>query len=116
MMNSMRFMGRFLREDQINLAPVFLRRGAFAGPVRRVIQLVGNLGRPEAAVVTIEEIALHWRAQARRAARGIRFPSRRKNERAAQWNVRSLPGGRPLLQGDYVAVFFEVSGKVGNDA
>src|SRR5579871_1364979 len=36
-----------LWEDQINFAPVFLSRSAFAGPVGRVIQLVGHLRRPE---------------------------------------------------------------------
>src|SRR5580693_5896289 len=66
-----------LRENQIDLAPVFLRRGAFAGPVGRMIQLVGHLRGPEAAVVAIEQVALHGRAKAGRAAAGIGFPARR---------------------------------------
>src|SRR3954447_24900259 len=63
------------REDEIDFAPVLLRRGALAGPVRRVIELVGHLRRPVAADVTIEQIAFDRLAQARRAAGAIRLPS-----------------------------------------
>src|SRR6266404_5549346 len=76
------FMGICLRKDQVDLAPVFLCGGAFAGPVRRVIQLVGDLRRPEASVVTVEEIALHGRAETRGAAARIGLPSRGEDEGA----------------------------------
>ena len=37
-------------ENQIDLAPVFLSGGALAGPVRSVVQLIGNLRRPDSSL------------------------------------------------------------------
>src|SRR5437879_486126 len=45
-----------LREDQVDLAPVFLRRCALACPVGRVVELVGNLRRPVAPRVAVKQI------------------------------------------------------------
>src|SRR5580704_8250830 len=78
---------------QIDLAPIFLRGGALGGPVRRVVQLIGNLRRPETALMAIEYVALHRSTQAGRAAVVIRLPPRRKDHRTAQRNMR-LPRRR----------------------
>src|SRR6478672_13736984 len=92
-----------LREDEIDFAPVFLRRGALAGPVGRVIELVGHLRRPVAADVAVEEIAFDRLAQSGGAAGAICFPPRREHERAADRKVRQLwqPGA---LQRDDVLI------------
>ena len=67
-----------VREDQIDLPPVLLRGGALRRPVRRVIQLIGHLRRPEAAHVAVEQIALDRLTQSGRAAVAIRFPAGRR--------------------------------------
>ena len=64
-----------LRKDQIDLAPVLLGGRALGGPVGRVIQLIRHLGRPVAADVAVEQIALDRLAQARRPARRDPLPS-----------------------------------------
>src|SRR4051812_45218663 len=89
-----------LREDEIDLAPVLLRRGALAGPVRRVIELVGHLRRPVAADVTVEQIAFDRLAQPGGAAGAIRFPARREHQRAADRKVRQLRHPGPLQRDD----------------
>src|SRR5438309_606511 len=76
------------REYEIQLAPVFLRRRAFCGPVRRVIELVGHLRRPEASDMAVEDVALYRLTQSGGAARLIGFPARREHERAAEWEMR----------------------------
>ena len=63
--------------------------------------MVGNLNRPEAAVVAVEQVTLYGLAKASRATTRVHFPSRRENEGATKRNVRP----RSLaLQGDNVAV------------
>ena len=79
-----------VREDQVDLAPVLLGRGALRRPVGRVIQLIGHLRRPEAAHVAVEQIALDRLAQPGGAAVAIGFPARREHQRAAGGNVRRL--------------------------
>src|SRR5277367_3341828 len=86
---------------QIDLAPVFLRGGALRGPVRRMIQLIRHLRRPEAAFMAIENIALHRLAKTRGASVVIRLPTRRKDESATERDVRSRLRRR-TLQRDYV--------------
>src|SRR5579871_3920195 len=86
---------------QIDLAPIFLRCGALRGPIRRVIQLIGNLRRPEAAFMTIEDVALDRLAQTCGAAVVVRLPSRRKDERATERDVRRRLRRR-TLQRDYI--------------
>jgi len=96
-------------KNQVDLAPVLLRGGALGGPVWRVVELIGNLCRPETAGVAIEKIALHRLAQSGCSAVAIRFPSGRKHKRAAQGDVRSR--GRLLrrsLQSHYVVFGIDV--------
>src|SRR5262245_50586298 len=77
-----------LREDEIDLSPVLLRRRALGGPVRRMIELVGHLRRPVATDVTVEEIALDRLTEPRGAARAIGLPAWREHHCAAQRNMR----------------------------
>src|SRR6266702_2437264 len=67
-----------LREYDIYLPPVVGRRGALVGPVRCVIQVIGNLSRPAAAQMAVEQIALDRLAQAGRAAGDVHFPAGRE--------------------------------------
>ena len=69
--------------------------------------MVGNLNRPEAAVVAVEQVTLYGLAKAGGAATRVHLPSRGENEGAAKRNVRP----RSLaLQGDNVAVAIGGSG------
>src|SRR5262245_48408512 len=77
-----------LRENQIELAPVLLGGRALARPVGRVIELVGDLRRPVAAVVTVEQIALDRLAQTGGAAGAVRFPAWREHQGAPDRKVR----------------------------
>src|SRR5271154_6776429 len=87
---------------QIDFAPVFLRGGALGGPIGRVIQLIGNLRRPEAALVAIENIALYRCAQARGATVVIGLPAGRENERTTERDVRRCRSGRRLQCDDII--------------
>src|SRR5580765_1699315 len=53
-----------LRENEIDFPPVLLGGGAFGRPVGSVVQLIRHLGRPVAADVAVEEVALDRLAQA----------------------------------------------------
>src|SRR5689334_21245670 len=66
------FSMRLSRKDEIEFAPVLLRRRALGRPVGRVIQLVGHLRGPEAPDVAVEDVALDRLAQSGRAAIGVR--------------------------------------------
>ena len=50
---------KMLRKYDVHVAPVFGGGSALAGPVGRVIEVVGNLGGPEAGGVAIVDIAFH---------------------------------------------------------
>jgi len=50
---------KMLRKYDVHVAPIFGRRGALAGPVGRVVEMVRNLGRPEAGCVAIVDVAFH---------------------------------------------------------
>src|SRR5262249_12681697 len=93
-----------LRKDEVDLAPVFLRGGALARPCRRVVELIRHLRRPVAAEVAIEQVALDRLTEARRTARAVHFPARRKHRRAARRHVRTwrLLRWAPLLQRHHV--------------
>src|SRR5260370_39335948 len=95
--------GFILWKHQIDLAPVLLSRGALAGPIRRMVELVGDLRRPEAAGVAIVEIALDGRAQAGSAAARIGFPTGGEDHRTTEGDVR-LCGllWRALLERDHI--------------
>src|SRR6185436_3714271 len=67
-------------EDEIDLAPVLLRGGAFGGPIGCVIELIGHLRRPVAADVAVEQIALDRLAEAGGAARAIGLPAWREHQ------------------------------------
>src|SRR5688500_7438366 len=88
-------------ENQVDLAPVFLRGRAGAGPVGRVIELVRHVCRPEAAEVTVEQVSLDGLTQARGAAAAVRLPAWREEERAAERDVRPR---RLTLQGNDVVL------------
>src|SRR5438552_5296845 len=94
-----------LREDQVDLAPVFLRRCALACPVGRVVELVGNLRRPVAPRVAVKQIALDGLAQPGGSPARIHFPAGVKLQRAAQREMRALLWllRRPLLKSDDVS-------------
>src|SRR5437660_2213214 len=89
-------------EDEIELAPVFLRRCAFGRPVGRVIELVRHLRGPEAADVAVEDVAFDRLAESGGSARLIRLPAWREDERAAEREMRLRLLRRPLLEGDNV--------------
>src|SRR5687768_15917363 len=92
-----------VRKNQIDLAPVLLGRRALRGPIRRVIQLIGHLRRPEAAHVAIEQIAFNRLAEPRRAAVAVGFPAGRKHQRAAVGDVRlGLLRRTTLLKRDHI--------------
>src|SRR5262245_12592945 len=61
-------------KHEIELPPVLLRCRALARPIRRVIQLVGNVRRPEAPEVTVEDVALDRLTQPGGAPCGIGLP------------------------------------------
>src|SRR6185312_2312028 len=62
-LTGMRFnMAMSSRKHEVDLPPVLLSRRAPARPVRRVIQHVRHLRRPEAADVAVEDVALDGRA------------------------------------------------------
>jgi hypothetical protein len=93
------------REDDVYVAPVFGRGSAFAGPVRRVVKVIRNLGGPETGRVAIVNIAFHGLAKPRCAAGGIDLPSRREDNRTSHWDVdlrrrpaRGLEGNDVFLQ------------------
>src|SRR2546421_12175823 len=88
------------RENQIDLAPVLLRRRALRRPVGRVIQLVGHLRRPVAADVTVEQIALDRLTESGSTAAAIRLPARREHERAPEREVRHLRDAVALQRDD----------------
>src|SRR5438034_8477195 len=94
-----------LREDQVDLAPVFLRRCALACPVGRVVELVGHLRRPVAPRVAVKQIALDGLAQPGGSPARIHFPAGVKLQRAAQREMRALLWllRRPLLKSDDVS-------------
>src|SRR5215831_12314858 len=95
---------RLPRKDEIELAPVLLRRRALRGPVGRVIELVGHLRRPEAADVAVEDVALDRLAEAGGAAVRVGFPPRGEHERATEWEMRRHL--RHALQCDDVLLLF----------
>src|SRR5438309_10913207 len=89
---------------QVDFAPVFLRRRTLGGPVRRMIQLIGNLRGPEASGVAIEQIAFHGLTEAGCSSVAIGLPSRREDQRTTQRNVwsRRLLGW--ALQCDHIVL------------
>src|SRR5213592_4343959 len=104
------FMDASAGEDQVELAPVLLRRRAFGRPVGRVIELVGYLRRPEAADMAVEDIALDRLAQARRAACRIGLPPWREDQRTAEREMRLRRLlRRSLLQRDDVFLSSQLS-------
>src|SRR5215470_16537525 len=68
-----------LRENDVDVAPILSTGRALAGPVGRVVQVIGNMRGPEARDVAIEKVALNGLAQTCSAARGIDFPARIEN-------------------------------------
>src|SRR5262249_52472861 len=79
-----------LRKHQINLAPVFGRARALAGPVGIVVQMVRHLRGPETTDVAIVQIALDRLAYPGGPAGRVNFPSRRKDQRTAHRVMRAL--------------------------
>ena len=81
------------REYDVHVAPIFGGRRAFAGPVGRIVEVVRNLGRPEASRVAIVDIAFHGLAQPGRTAGGVGFPAGREDDGASHrnmdWGLRS---------------------------
>src|ERR1700730_7547745 len=100
---SLRIMRPRLGENEIDLAPVLLSGRALGGPVGRVVQLIRHLRRPVAADVAVEQIAFDRLTEPRRAARPIRFPARREDQRAADREMRQL-GNAGALKPDDVMV------------
>src|SRR5689334_14908029 len=83
-------------ENQVDVPPVLGGGCALGRPVRIIVQMIGDLRRPEASGVAIVEIALDRLAEARGAAGGIDFPSWEKHQRATHGHMRML--GRRLLR------------------
>src|SRR5580704_12005238 len=79
----------FLREHEVEIAPVLGGHGALTRPVGIIIQVIRNLGRPEAGIVAIVNVPLHGLAKARRPTCRIHFPTWRERERAARWDMRA---------------------------
>src|SRR5580704_7296641 len=94
---------------QINLPPIFLRGSALSGPIRRVVQLIGNLRRPEAALMTIENVAFHRRAEPGSASVVVSLPTRRENERTAERNMRLCRGRRWPLQRYHIIAWIGIA-------
>src|SRR5262245_29374835 len=69
-----------------------------------MVQLIRHVRRPEAAEMTVEDVALDRLAETRSAAGGICLPAWRERQRTAQRKVR--PRGWCLLQPDHVGLFF----------
>jgi hypothetical protein len=67
-----------LWKNKIELAPVFGGSGALTGPIRIVIQMIGNLRGPEAGYVTVVNVAFHGLAEAGSATGGVYFPAGRE--------------------------------------
>jgi len=91
-----------LWENYIDVAPVLGANRAFAGPIGRIIQMIGNMRGPKAGDVTIKEVALDRLAQASGATRGIDFPSREEDQGAAHGDVRL--GAARVLEGDNIVL------------
>src|SRR5690606_3945222 len=69
-----------LGKHDVDLPPVLLGGRALLRPVGRVVEHVGHVGRPEAADMTVEQIALDRLAESGRPAGTIGFPSGREDE------------------------------------
>jgi hypothetical protein len=89
-----------LWENDIDVAPILCAYGAFTGPIRRIVQMIGDMRGPKAGDVTIEEVALNRLAEAGGATRGIDFPSGEEDERAAHGYVRLGTGW--ILESDNI--------------
>src|SRR5262245_57172384 len=64
-----------------------------------MVQLIGNVRRPEATEMAVEDVTFDGLTQSRRAARRIGLPAREKRQRATERKVRRR--GR-LLKSDHV--------------
>src|SRR5262249_5248366 len=93
-----------LRKHQINLAPVFGRARALAGPVGIVVQMIRHLRGPEATDIAIVQIALDRLAQSSGPASRVNLPPRREDQRTAHRIMRARRL-RSLLKREEVAVF-----------
>src|SRR5713226_5002190 len=91
-----------LWENDINVAPILGAYRAFTGPIGRIVQMVGDMCRPKAGDVTIEEVAFNRLAQAGGAPSGIDFPSGKEHQRAAHGYVRLGAGW--ILEGDDIVL------------
>ena len=79
-----------LGENEIERPPVLLGGSALAGPVWRVVELVGHVRRPETTQVTVEQVSLYRLAQTRGPTLTIRFPAGEEDERAPKREVRPI--------------------------
>src|SRR5580704_7663081 len=92
-----RFREFFLRIYDIDVAPIVGGRCALVSPVGSIIQVVGNLRRPSATQVAIEQVALDGLAKTGCSAGRIHFPAGSEIERAPHW-VINFSFSAPLLQ------------------
>src|SRR6266481_9192921 len=71
-----------LWEHQIDVAPILGGARALLGPVGCVVEMVGDLRRPETTHIAIIKIAFGRLAETRRSAGRVDFPTRREDDRA----------------------------------
>ena len=95
---------KLLRENQIEITPVFCRSRAFFGPIRIIVEMIGHLRGPEAGHIAIIDVALHGLAEPGGTTGRIHLPTWRKRKRAAHGNVRGWRGLWPILQRDHVCI------------
>src|SRR5215813_1926512 len=84
--------------DQVDLAPILGRGRALAGPIGIIVQMIRHLRRPEAADVTVVQVALDRLTQPGGPARRVDFPAGRKNQRTPHRVMRPLLRRRALLE------------------
>src|SRR3984957_18570721 len=77
-----------LWKHQIEISPVLGCASAFRGPVRCIVQMIGDLCRPIATDKAVVDIALHGLAKPCRAAGRVNFPAGRKHQRATHRHMR----------------------------
>src|ERR1700760_749232 len=95
-------MEKMLRKYDVEGLPVFSCQSAFARPIRRVVQMVRNLGRPEAGDVAIVDVAFHRLAESCCATGGIDFPSRGEDDGASHGDMDFGRGPAGRLEGNNI--------------
>src|SRR5580692_4662903 len=74
-------------KHDIHIAPIVGCRSALVGPIWRIVQVIGYLGRPATPQVAVEQVALHWLTKPSSTARDVNLPAGRKVQSATHGMV-----------------------------